>query len=381
MQKIKNNPMYSYLIILSVCSTAGLQAWVILFDNFLVNTAGLEGYHAGFLQSVREIPGFIAMFAVFALLFIKEHKLAVISILILGIGIFITGLFPTFTGLVVTTLVSSLGFHYFETVRQSLSLQYFDKDETAGLISRMIAVASATSVIIAILVFVGANWLSAVQLYMLFGGFVILTAFFMMFKDPTGKTTTPQKKGVVLKKKYWLFYTLTFMGGARRQIFIAFATFLLVQKFDFSIKEISLLFLLNNTVNYFSAPVAGRLIRRFGERISLSLEYIFLIVVFLSYAFVESRYLAVALYILDHVFFNLSIGITTYFQKIADPQDIAPTAAVGLTINHIAAVVLPVMGGYLWMIDYKIPFFAGAVLAGISLIMTQFIRLKNYKLP
>ena len=98
---------------------------------------------------------------------------------------------------------------------------------------------------------------------------------------------------------------------------------------------------------------------------------------FLSYAFVESRYLAVALYILDHVFFNLSIGITTYFQKIADPQDIAPTAAVGLTINHIAAVVLPVMGGYLWMIDYKIPFFAGAVLAGISLIMTQFIRLKN----
>ncbi|MCG8638202.1 MAG: MFS transporter [Desulfobacterales bacterium] len=377
MQKIKNNPMYSYLIILSVCSTAGLQAWVILFDNFLVNTAGLEGYHAGFLQSVREIPGFIAMFAVFALLFIKEHKLAVISILILGIGIFITGLFPTFTGLVVTTLVSSLGFHYFETVRQSLSLQYFDKDETAGLISRMIAVASATSVIIAILVFVGANWLSAVQLYMLFGGFVILTAFFMMFKDPTGKTTTPQKKGVVLKKKYWLFYTLTFMGGARRQIFIAFATFLLVQKFDFSIKEISLLFLLNNTVNYFSAPIAGRIIRRFGERISLSLEYIFLIVVFLSYAFVESRYLAVALYILDHVFFNLSIGITTYFQKIADPQDIAPTAAVGLTINHIAAVVLPVMGGYLWMIDYKIPFFAGAVLAGISLIMTQFIRLKN----
>lgn len=377
MQRIKKNPMYSYLIILSVCSTAGLQAWVILFDNFLVNTAGLEGYHAGFLQSVREIPGFIAMFAVFALLFIKEHKLAVVSILVLGIGIFITGLFPTFTGLIVTTLFSSLGFHYFETVRQSLSLQYFDKDETAGLISRMIAVASATSVIIAILVFVGANWLSAVQLYMLFGGFVILTAFFMMFKDPTGKTTTPQKKGVVLKKKYWLFYTLTFMGGARRQIFIAFATFLLVQKFDFSIKEISLLFLLNNTVNYFSAPIAGRLIRRFGERISLSLEYIFLIVVFLSYAFVESRYLAVALYILDHVFFNLSIGITTYFQKIADPQDIAPTAAVGLTINHIAAVVLPVMGGYLWMIDYKIPFFAGAVLAGISLIMTQFIRLKN----
>jgi uncharacterized YccA/Bax inhibitor family protein len=79
-------------------------------------------------------------------------------------------------------------------------------------------------------------------------------------------------------------------------------------------------------------------------------------------------------YILDYILFNFAVAIRTYFQKIADPEDIAPTSAVGFTINHIAAVFLPALGGYLWMIDYRIPFIMGAVLGAISLILAQFIR-------
>jgi len=164
------------------------------------------------------------------------------------------------------------------------------------------------------------------------------------------------------------------MGGARRQIFIAFAAFLLVQKFKFSIQDISLLFLLNNTINYFVAPFIGRIIPRVGERAVLSIEYIFLIIVFISYALVESKSVAIGLYVVDHILFNFSIAITTYFQKIAEPEDIAPSAAVGFTINHIAAVVLPVAGGYLWMIDYKIPFLVGAGTGFLSLCLAQFIK-------
>jgi predicted MFS family arabinose efflux permease len=167
------------------------------------------------------------------------------------------------------------------------------------------------------------------------------------------------------------------MAGARRQIFIVFSVLLMVQKFEFSVQEITLLFVINNTVNYFLSPWIGRSIIRFGERKVLSLEYASLILVFLGYAFTESKMIVAGLYILDHVFFNFAIAIRTFFQKIGDPRDVAPTMAVGFTINHIAAVCLPALGGLFWVYDYRIPFIAGAGMALISLVATQMIQTKK----
>jgi MFS family permease len=164
------------------------------------------------------------------------------------------------------------------------------------------------------------------------------------------------------------------MAGARRQIFMAFAVFLMVKKFGYTLQEVTLLFVVNNAVNFFLSPLIGQCIIRFGERRVLSLEYSSLFFIFLAYAVVESRLAVAALYILDHIFFNFAIAIRTYFQKVGDPRDIAPSMAVGFTINHIAAVVLPAAGGLLWMVDYRIPFLAGAGMSLISLAAVQLIR-------
>ncbi len=153
--------------------------------------------------------------------------------------------------------------------------------------------------------------------------------------------------------------------------------FYLVKKFEFSIQEITILFVLNNAINYFLNPLIGKAIIRFGERNVLSLEYFSLIIVFIGYAFVESKMVISVLYILDHIFFNFSMGIRTYFQKIGNPKDIAPTMAVGFTINHIAAVIIPALGGLMWILDYRIPFIAGAIMSLISLIFVQFIKNTN----
>jgi predicted MFS family arabinose efflux permease len=371
--------MFQFIAILTVCTTAGFQTWSILFDNFVVNTVGLEGYHMGILQSVREIPGFMALLVIFLLLILKEHKLSVLSVMVLGIGLLATGLLPSFGGLLLTTIVSSLGFHYYETTRQSLTLQYFDVETAPIVIGKQISYSAATSVVVSILIYIMAIWLSNIHIFIIFGVAIVGVCLFMLTKNPTRKNIVPQQKKIIFKKKYWLFYTLTFMAGARRQIFIAFAVFLLVQKFGFSVRDISLLFLLNSTINYFISPYVGKAIVRFGERKILSIEYLFLILVFISYAFVESKVVVVFLYVADHVIFNFSIGIGTYFQKIAEPEDIAPSAAVGFTINHIAAVALPVLGGYLWMIDYRIPFLGGAVMGFVSLCLVQLIKLKPKK--
>lgn len=374
MPDYKKESMYSYLIVLTICSTAGLQCWFTLFDNFSVNIVGLEGNHIGLLQSVREIPGFLALLVTYVILIIKEHRLSALSVIILGAGLFVTGFLPSLSGLIFTTLIMSFGFHYYETTKQSLTLQYFDKLTSPIVFSQQRKYAAAVSIAVSILIFLIAPFLSYKAMYILFGCLVCAGGIWAITKNPVKKDLLPQKKKLVLKKRYWLFYFLTFMAGARRQIFMAFAVFLLVKKFGFSVQDITLLFLINNVINFFINPLIGKFIIKYGERKLLSIEYFFLILIFISYAFVDSKLIVGVLYVLDHIFFNFSTGIYTYFHKIADPEDIAASAAVGFTINHIAAVVLPVIGGLLWMVDYKIPFLAGAVFSFISLCLVQLIR-------
>lgn len=374
MSSYKREPMYVYLIVLTVCSTAGLQCWRTLFDNFSVNVVGLDGQHIGTLQSVREIPGFLALLVTYVILIIREHKLSALSILFLGTGVFLTGLLPSFTGLIITTMIMSFGFHYYETTNQSLTLQYFDKAQSPLVISAQRSSAAAANIAVGVIIFFIAPFMSYTAMYILFGCVIAAGGIWAFTRNPTRKDLPVQKKKMVLKKKYWLFYFLTFMAGARRQIFIAFAVFLLVKKFGFTVQEITALFLINNVINFFVNPFIGKFIVKYGERKLLSIEYFFLILIFVAYAYVDSKIIVGILYIFDHIFFNFATGIKTFFQKIAQPEDIAPSMAVGFTINHIAAVVLPFLGGLLWMVNYKIPFIAGAFFSFISLCLVQFIK-------
>lgn len=373
MQIFKKDPMYLYLLILTLCATGGLQAWRTLFDNFAVQSIGLDGYHIGIIQSLREVPGFLALLVIYVLLFIKEHKLAALSIFFLGLGVCLTGMFPSFYGLIATTMLMSFGFHYFETMNQSLTLQYFSKAEAPVVFGLLRSRAAGCNIAVALFFIIFSGMLSFKTMYLTFGIPIIIIAIFAFMQNPSRVDIPIQHKQMIYRKKYWLFYTLTLLAGARRQIFMAFAVFLLVKKFDFTVYEVAALFLFNNIINYFLSPFIGRCIVKYGEHKVLSLEYSALVLVFIGYALVEDKYIAALLYILDHVFFNFSIGIKTFFQKIADPKDIAPSMAVGFTINHIAAVVLPVAGGLLWLIDYKIPFFAGAALSVISFGAVQLI--------
>ncbi len=166
---------------------------------------------------------------------------------------------------------------------------------------------------------------------------------------------------------------MVFASGARRQIFVVFAAFLLVEKFGLPAGTIALIFLANSAVTVVLAPLIGKLIGKYGERRALTFEYAGLVLIFLAYAFVDSVVLAVGLYLLDHVFFALAIAIKTYFQKIADPADIAPTAGVAFSINHVAAVILPVVFGFLWLISPAAVFLAGAAMAGGSLFLARMI--------
>jgi hypothetical protein len=366
--------MLKFLVLLTIASGMGLQTWMILFNNFAVDVAGLNGQQIGVIGSVREIPGLLALLVVYVLLVVSEHRLAALSVIVIGAGSIVTGFLPSYAGLIVSTLIISFGFHYFETTNQSLTLQYFDIHTSPLIFGRLKSLTSAVNIAMGVTVFVLGQFLDYQTIFIIIGGAVAVIGGWGMLQNPSSSEIVPQRQRMVLRRKYFLFYFLTCMAGARRQIFIAFSVFLLVKEFDCSVTQIAALFVLNNLINYFVSPLIGRAIIRFGERKVLSLEYGSLIAVFLGYAWADSVWVVMGLYVVDHILFSFAMAIRTYFQKVADPRDVAPSMAVGFTMNHIAAVVMPVIGGALWMIDYTIPFIAGAVMSGISLVAVQWIR-------
>jgi MFS family permease len=322
--------------------------------------------------SLREVPGFLAFAVVFLLFLVREQRLAYLSLLLLGLGTAVTGYFPSVLGLYITTVVMSLGYHYYETLQISLSLQWIDKKKAPETLGRIIAIGSFTSILTFGLIWLAFDLagLDFRWVYLLGGGLTVALAAFAWLAFPQFPEKVRQHRHMVLRRRYWLYYLLTFMSGARRQIFIVFAGFLMVEKFGYSVGQITLLFLINAVLNVVFAPRIGRLIGRWGERRALVFEYLGLIGVFTAYAFVENANVAAGLYVVDHLFFALAIAIKTYFQKIADPRDIAATAGVGFTINHIAAVLLPAAFGFLWLISPAAVFLAGSAMAAVSLLLS-----------
>lgn len=362
----------TFLILISIVVPIAFSAWSALLNNFVIEKAAFTGADIGLLQSVREIPGFLAFTAVFVLLFLREQKFMILSLVMLAAGVAITGFFPSVYGLLCTTLLMSTGFHYFETLKQSLSLQWFTKEEAPEMLGKLISVGALAS-----LCTYGALWvlLEVIQLefkwiYLIAGSVALGIIIFMWLAFPEFKSETPQTKKLVLRKRYWLYYALTFMSGARRQIFTVFAGFLMVEKFGYSAADITLLFLANYAFNWLFAKKIGRWIGVVGERKALMFEYGGLICVFVGYAVVQTAEVAAALYIIDHLFFALALAIKTYFQKIADPADMASTAGVAFTINHIAAVIIPVSFGLVWLVSPAAVFYVGAGMALLSLILS-----------
>ncbi len=361
------------LMLMSIAMPIAFNAWTALLNNFVVERAAFTGIEIGILQSLREVPGFIAFTTVFVLLVLKEQTFAVLSLALLGIGVALTGFFPTTYGLYCTTVLMSLGFHYFEAIKQSLAMQWLSKEEAPQVFGKLISIAAITSLIIYAILWVLLEIfeLDYVWNFLIAGVICFGLAIVMWLGFPHFSGGAEQHNRIILRKRYWLYYALTFFSGARRQIFMVFAAFLMVEKFGYTAAQVTLLFLINYAFNWLFAERIGIAIRRIGERNALTVEYGGLVIVFTAYAYVENAYLAAGLYIIDHMFFALYIAMTTYFHKIADPSDLASSAGVSFTINHIAAVIIPAALGLVWVVSNSAVFLIGTGFAICSLALSQ----------
>ena len=360
------------LFVMAMAMPIAFSTWSALLNNFVIEVAKFDGSDIGWLHTVREIPGFFADGVLALIIFIREQVLGLVALVMLGVATALTAQFPSMGGILTITMLSSIGFHYFETVNQSLQLQWIDKARAPQTLGWIIAAGSGATLVAYVLIVL--TWetfdLSYNFVYMASGGLAAAMALFCLFAYPQFESPTPQVKKFILRKRYSLYYALQFMAGARRQIFVVFAGFMMVEKFGFKVHEVTALYLINLVANMIFAPLMGHVVARFGERRALLFEYAGLVVVFLAYGgvyfFGWGVVIAAFLYVVDHIFFALALALKTYFQKIADPGDIAPTAAVAFTINHIAAVFLPAGLGYLWLVSPVAVFVLAAIMAAMS---------------
>ena len=345
----------SLLIVMAAAMPIAFATWSALLNNFVIEVAGFTGVEIGWLHTVREIPGFLAIGVILLLLFIREQVLGVIALILLGCATAVTAFFPSFGGILYVTLFSSIGFHYFETVNQSLQLQWIDRKRAPQMLGWLVAVGSGASLVAYGIIV--ATWdvlgLDYNKVYLASGSLTALIAIFCLFAYPQFEAPHPQNKTMVLRRRYWLFYALQLMAGARRQIFVVFAAFMMVEHFGFKVSQITALFLINFLANMLIGPYVGRWLAKYGERRMFMVEHFGVACVFMAYGGIYSfgwgAAIGATLYVLDHMFFSMAFSLKTYFQKIGDPADMAPTAAVAFTINHIAAVFLPAALGYLWV--------------------------------
>ncbi len=353
----------------------------IIFFNFIVEDLGIGPDQVGLLESVREIPGLLTIAIAALVMTVAEPIVGAMALLLLGAGYINYFHLDGIPSLIVFSLIASVGFHIWMTASNSLALKLTHVSEQGSRLGQLRSVMAVAQLAgIGIVALVGpATGLR--PLFIVAGAFAVAGAFFVLRIRGVPQVRRPQR--ILLRRTYWLYYALTALDGARRHIFMTFALFLLVRDHGSPVQTIAILGLVNGVLNIGAAYLFGRLIDRFGERLILAVSFAALAAIFVGYAVVPVVAMLFVLYVLDNVFFSAETGVTTYLRKIViDPSDIRPSLTAGMTINHIAAVIIPITGGLLWeAYGHWVPFIGGAVLALGSLALSLRIRLPERDVP
>jgi MFS family permease len=352
----------------------GFTLYSGVFQNFFREDLNGTPIGLGALESLREIPGLIAALMAGLLVALAESRVAALGLVITGVGIGLTGATNTFWPLVAVTVFWSIGFHLWSTVQSAIVLALAKGVEGGRHLARMRSVGA-----VATIVALAAGWLTArlvpemsYATYFVACGLAIVGAGVLAaFLSPAA--SWGKRERIVVRREYGLYYLLMFLEGCRRQIFSIFALFTLVLVYETPLQTVLLLSLINAVLSTLTAPVMGRFVDRHGERKPLTIYAIGICLVFVGYATIPHAFWLYGLYIVDNVLFTFSIGFSTYLHRIARPGELTPSFAMGTTMNHVAAVSLPILGAWLWKEsgDYRTPFWIGTGLAIVALIATQ----------
>ncbi len=370
---------WAKFITLNFLFAFGFAIYASVFQNFFNDIVHGTPRGLGAMESIREIPGLLTAITAGTLVALAEARVAALGLGIAGVGIGLTGATNSYVPLVLVTVFWSVGFHLWAGMSSAITLTLAKGQEGGrhlGRISSISAVATMVGLGMALLFakaapHIGVSQQSLYRWNFALGGICIFAAG-VLCATLSHHAASVARAPIIFRKEYKLFYLLTFLEGCRRQIFSIFASFVLIKVYNLPLASMLWLQFVNNILISLTAPKMGKLVDRRGERAPLTVYAVGLILVFLGYAVSTSIYILCFLFILDNVLFTFGVGFTTYLHRIVRPNELTPCLNMGVTMNHIAAVTIPIGGAWLWehFGNYRIPFWIGAAVACISLITT-----------
>lgn len=365
-----------YYSLLTFLFSFGFAIYNGVFQNYLKDVMHGQPFDLGRLESLREVPGLLAALTAGSLAALAEARIAGLGLMITAIGVGFTGHMPTYAALVGISVFWSVGFHLYSAVGPAITLALAKGREGGRHLGRMAAIGSMATV-----TGLGASWLLSTMLgkghynvYFHIAGACIAVSAVLCALLSTHAEGAP-RAAIVLRKEYGLYYLLTFLEGCRRQIFSIFATFALVLVYRVPLRNMLALQFVNSILIALTAPRIGRIVDKHGERDPLSLYALGLILVFIGYSSIREISVLYFLYLLDNVLFSFSVGFTTYLHRIVRKDELTPCLSMGTTMNHIAAVTVPIGGAWLWQHyhSYQIPFWVGMAIALGSFSVTRML--------
>ncbi len=379
MRLLRNTPFSEWNRDFTLLATAvfgvgiffGVQ--LTLFNNFIVERLDIDAHELGWVESLREIPGFLNALFIALMIRLAPSLVAGVGLAIMGVGLMAYADVSSVPKLAVYSLVWSIGFHCWLPMESTLALRFSPPGGKGRWLGQLRGINSVAWFITIGACMVLLERISYEGMYILAGAATILGGLALFFAS-RGHSGV-EEKGFVLKRRYGLYYLLQFLEGCRRQMFITFAIFALVKVHGMPVETTMVLVLINQVLITISAPMIGRLVDLRGERQMLSIGYFLVIFVFVGYGIIENRPILYVLYCIDNLIFFGAIALTTYLNKIALVEDLKPTLSMGVTMNHFAAVAAPLLGGFAWhYFGYRVIFFIGAFLALLSLVASQWLN-------
>lgn len=350
--------------------------------NFFIDVLGLSGKQVLWLAGIREIPGLSLMFIAALIMHLPLSRRAAASLLLMGLGYGLYALVHSYTALLAMAILGSLGFHNWTPLQSTLGLALAEKEHSGRALGFLSSMGSLASIVGMGMTALLAATLNLRSFYVV-GGIAMAIGGLLVSRIPTdvGERTRNQPR-MILKWRYWLYYVLTFFEGSRMQVFGTFGTLILVQDYNLNAQQISLLLVVSGIVNFALAPRLGHLLDIVGERVTLAGSYVALALCFVGYATVHNVWFLGGMLIGINLLVTLRIGLSTYVNRIAPPEELAPTLSAGVSINHITSVSMSLVAGTLLsIVGYEWLCWAAAAIIALSVPFALALKVSAPPVP
>jgi MFS family permease len=387
---------FTLLAITTFSTSIAMQISQAIQPNFMRDVLGMDGAQNGYLIAIRELPGFLLIFVAALLLRLGLARATAFSLVIMGVGYSLMSLTDSFGQLILPTLIASVGFHSWLQLQPALGLSIARPGSEGSTLGRLNSIGFLGSFIALVGVFLlllgiehyrgdlrafqepYLRWLFVGVGIASVAGAIAIVRFPVSASDLAAARAAPR---IVWRREYRLYYALSFLDGSRQQIYFAFAPFVLVEEFRVNARSLTLLLIVSAILNWRTGGFIGRMVDVYGEKKVLSVAYVLHFVVFLGFAFSQNVWMLYFFYLGYLWLFLFYVGTTTYLRKIAHREDVPASLAMGVSLAHLTAIIVPIIGAALWSrLGYQFPFLFGTVFCVLSLYLTQKIDIPRQRI-